>query len=299
VRERPSAALDATRNVASLLREAARRWGADGCDRMGAALSCYGLFSLFPLALLSVTSVGWLLGDDPGRREAILALFDTTGTPALRSLLDDTLVNMQSRHTSGLGTVVGLATLLFGASSAFSELDDALNAIWKVPPTPWSGVRAYVFAQAKGKAVAFALALAMALVLLVSLAASTALAALGTAVNGVLPVAPFWRSAEFVVSLALSTLVLASLFRFVPRARVAWRDVLWSALATAVLSSVLKKLLAYYLVHVASYAAYGVVGAMLGLLLWIYATSLLLYYGAQVTRVYAERYGSLAGPAPT
>ena len=277
------------------MHEAARRWSADRCDRLGAALACYSLFSLFPLALLSVTSLGWLLGDDPGKRAAIVGLFDTTGSPAIRAMLDDTLASMQRHPTArGVGTVVGIATLLFGASGAFSELDDALNGIWRVPAMPWSGVGRYVLARARGKAVAFLLVVAVALVLLVSLVASTVMAALGRAVGGVLPVAAFWQPVELGVSLTLSTLVLALLFRFLPRVAVAWGDVFWGALVTAVLYSVLKKLLAFYLVHIGSYAAYGVAGAMLGLLTWIYATSLLLYFGAELTRVYAERFGSLA-----
>jgi membrane protein len=292
--------LDLSRSVASLLREAGQRWSTDRCDRRGAALSCYAIFSLFPLALLSVTTLGWVLGRDPGKRAAIVALFDTTGAPSLRALLDDTLASMQRHQTArGVGTVVGLATLLLGASGAFSELDDSINGIWRVPPAPWSGVGRYVLGLARGKAIAFLLVGAIALVLLVSLVASTVLAALGRAVGGVLPVAAFWQPVELGVSLVLSTLVLALLFRFLPRATVAWKDVFWGALVTAALFAVLKKLLAYYLVHVASYAAYGVVGAMLGVLTWIYATSLLLYFGAELTRVYAERFGSLAAPAPT
>lgn len=292
--------LRAARSAATLLREAAQRWGADRCDRLGAALSCYALFSLFPLVLLSVTSLGWLLGDDPGRRAAVVALFDTTGAPAVRALLDDTLASMQRNHAArGVGTIVGLATLLFGASGAFSELDDALNGIWRVAPARRSGIGQYLLGLARDRAVAFLLVVAVAVVLLASLITSTMVTALGRAVDGVLPIAWFWRPVELGASLALSTLVLALLFRVLPRAAVAWRDVLGGALVTAVLLAVLKKLLAYYLVHIASYAAYGAAGAMLGLLTWIYSTSLVLYFGAELTRVYAERSGSLAVPAPT
>jgi membrane protein len=184
--------------------------------------------------------------------------------------------------------------LLFGASGTFSELDDALNGIWRVPPVPQKGVGPYLLALARNRLVAFALVAALALVLLVSLVTGTVVAALGRVVNGVVPVASFWGPVELGASIAVSTLVLALLFRVVPRTAVAWRDVFWGALVTAVLLAALKKLLAYYLVHVASYAAYGLAGAMLGLLTWIYATSLILYFGAELTRVYAERCGSLA-----
>jgi membrane protein len=285
--------------MVSLLREAARRWAEDRCDRMGAALSCYALFSLFPLVLLSVTTLGWILGNDPVRRTEIVTFFDATGSPALRTLLDDALANMQTHpRARGVGTVVGLATLLFGASGAFSELDDAVNSIWRVAPTPWTGVRQYVLVRAKHQAVAFLLVAATALVLGASLIVSAVLAALQRSVGTALGGTSFWQPIELGGSLLLSAAVLAVLFRVLPRTAVAWRDVVGGAVVTAALFSVVKKLLSYYLVHVGSYAAYGVAGALLGLLTWIYVTTLLLYFGAELTRVYAERFGSLSVRAP-
>ena len=102
---------------------------------------------------------------------------------------------------------------------------------------------------------------------------------------------------ELIASTAFIAAILVGLFRILPRTNVAWRDVTVGALFTSIVFTLLKKLLAYYLAHLGSYAAYGVVGALLGFLTWIYLTSMLLYFGVELTRVYAERFGSLAGRA--
>jgi membrane protein len=252
---------------------------------MAAALSYYALFSLFPLALLSVTALGFILGGDPGVRERLIGSYDFTSSPELRSLLDDTLAGMQHHQTArGVGLAVGIASLLFGASGVFSELQSALDRIWRAPPTPSTGPLATILDVVQGKAVALLLVLSAAGVLLASLVASTALAAVGQTGQRALPSAPFWQLVELVGSAGFLTLVLTVLFRTLPRVRVRWRDALLGATVAGILISAAKRVLAYYLAHMGSYAAYGVVGSVLGLLLWTYVTSMLLFFGAEVAR---------------
>src|SRR5580704_15575694 len=122
------------RIVGRLLQERATRWVNDRCYRLGASLAYYAIFSLFPLLLLSITVLGYALGEGPATRTALLdAATGVGGSPAVRALLDETLVSMQQHRTArGVGAVVGLATLLFGASGVFSELSTSLNTIWRV-----------------------------------------------------------------------------------------------------------------------------------------------------------------------
>jgi membrane protein len=130
--------------------------------------------------------------------------------------------------------------------------------------------------------------------LLASLVAGTALAALDSETSHVIGGNVLWRVLEIAGSFGLLTMLLAAMYRTLPQMPVRWRDVFGGAVLTAILFVALKSLLAWYLANLGSYAAYGAVGAMLGLLMWIYVASLILFFGAEFTRVYAERFGSVA-----
>jgi membrane protein len=284
-----------------LARDAGIRWVRDACHRLSASLAYAALFSIFPLLLLSVTGIGFLLGDDASARQRILASVAQATLPELHSVLDQTLQSMQTHRTArGLGAIVGTATLLLGASGVFSELEASLNFIWRVKGTQSQDLWSALLKAAKGKAFAFAVVVVAGAVMLVSLVVSTALGALGALASSTvhLPAGgAMWQAADIVSSIALLTLILASIYRWVPQTDVAWRDVIGGAFLAAILFAALKYLLARYLAHLGGYAAYGAVGAVLVLLTWIYLASFVLFYGAEFSRVYAERFGSLA-PAP-
>ncbi len=213
----------------------------------------------------------------------------------MRSLLDDTLTSMQEhRAARGIGAIVGIFTLLFGASGVFSELDTTLNTIWRVPVQEGQTVAKSILVFLKDKTLSFGLVIAAGFLLLASFILSTALAAMGDAARSYLPWGYGWGAVELVASIVFLTGAIAALFRTLPQTSVAWRDVLGGALLASVMLMILRWLLAWYLAHMGSYAAYGAVGAMLGLMLLIYLSSLIVFFGAELTRVYAERYGSLA-----
>ncbi|MGH7439517.1 MAG: YihY/virulence factor BrkB family protein [Polyangiaceae bacterium] len=277
----------------SLTKQAALRWVDDECYRLGAALAYYGLYSLFPLLLLSVAGLGFLLGHGDLQRERLVEALPVQ-TPEARAVLEQTLVSLQSHSTArGWGTVAGVLTLVFGASGVFSELESSLDRIWRFKPQENRSVWPTVLSAAKAKALSFAAVLAAAIVVLASLVLSTVLAAIGHDIRGAFTIV--WRVVEILVSVTFVTLLVAAIFRLVPHVRSRWRDVLGGALFAAVLLGVLKAGFAWYLAHLGDYAAYGVVGAVLGLLTWIYAASLVLFFGAEFARAYAERYGALAG----
>jgi membrane protein len=292
----PTRGVSVWRRALAVFKEAGVRWSDDSCDRMSASLAYYAIFSLFPLLLLAVTILGFFLGTDPASREKLLDSLSNVLSPEFRSLLDETLTSMQSHQTArGVGAVVGVATLLFGASGVFAELNTSLNTIWRVKAASAEGFGASVRRILRGKAISFGIVVGAGAALLLSLIVSTALGAFSDAAQHVVPITFVWREVDAGVSLVLTTLLLAVVFRTLPRTAVAWRDVLGGAFLTAFLFSILKHILAWYLGHIGSYAAYGAVGALLGLLTWIYLVGLLVFYGAELTRVYAEREGSLVG----
>jgi membrane protein len=282
------------------LREAFSRWIDDDCLRLAASLSYYAIFSIFPLLLLLATAIGHALGDgSASRRDLLDWLTGQTGSPAVRTLLDETLSNLQSQRTArGIGALVGLVALLFGASGVFSELDSALNTIWRVQDPPSPTVGRQVLTLVARKSWSFLLVMVASVLVLASWLGSLATAGMSEAMREVLPrplrMAFGW--VDLAVSAFVLTAVLAATYRTLPRTRVAWRDVLPGALFAAVLLTALKRLLAFYVAHLSGYAAYGALGAILGLMTLIYVSSLVMFFGAELTRVYAERFGSLVDP---
>jgi membrane protein len=285
-------------DLAVVARDAGSRWVDDACYRMGASLAFYAAFSIFPLALLAVTGIGFLLGNDDSVREKVLGWFAGASTLEVRGLLDQTLQSMQSHRTArGIGGAIGMVTLVFGASGVFSELQNALDVVWRVKATPSGGFWSAVTEAVKAKALSFGVVLATAIALLGSLLVTTALGAFGEATSRWVGARWPWLAAEAGASFGLLAVLLATTYRMIPHARVWWRDVFGAAVVTSLLFTGLKSLLAWYLAGLGSYAAYGAVGAVLGLLTWIYIAALVLLYGAEFSRVYAERRGSIASAA--
>lgn len=282
-----------------LLRDAASRWSDDQCYRFGASLSYYAVFSIFPLLLLCTTAVGFMMGHDATLRDRLLGYLEKSSPSELRPLLEETLTSMQT-HTRerGIGAVVGVVTLMFGASGVFSELGATLNIVWRVPGPKTRSFRGLAIEVVKDKALAFLVVLAAALTAFCSLLASAAVRGVDGTATPAVSSPGLWLLVETVVSFALLTPLFGAMFKLIPRATVAWRDVLGGAAMAAALFTGLKHLLTWYLGHVGSYAAYGAVGGILGLLTWIYVASLILFFGAEFTRVYAERYGSLLVASP-
>jgi membrane protein len=286
--------LRVVKDIAALTKDAGSRWADDACYRLGASLAYYTLFSIFPLLLLSVTAIGFFLGGDDAVRQNLLNNIGSP-SPEFRTLLDQTLQSMQTHRTArGVGAVIGFLALLIGASGAFSELESSFDFIWRVESKETKGIWATILGAVKSKALSFAVVIGAAIALLGSLAISTGLEAVGSAAADKGAAKTMWWLFEVGASFVFLTGLFAAVYRIVPQMDVKWRDVLGGALVTSLLFAVLKGLLAWYLAHIGSYAAYGAVGGVLGLLTWIYVASVIVLYGAEFCHVYAERFGSLA-----
>jgi len=273
-----------------LLKQTVREWNDDNCLRLGASLSYYTLFSLFPLILVILAIIRVLLVNSDAARDAILTgLSSVTG--GFRDEFVATLnAAIQSRRASG---IIGVATLLLGASWVFGELVSAFNIIWDVEAPSSGGPLAFV----KSTFFSFALLLAAAFLLLVSMVISAALAALSSYTDR-LPGGVVVRAVvHWGITLSVLTLVFALLFKYVPRTYVAWRDVWLGALLTAVSWSVLQFVISYY-ITLSSYKNYGAVGSILALVAWVYLSSQVLFFGGEFTSVYARTYGSRSGGQP-
>jgi len=290
--------LNLKRDLLPLLKETVDDFQNDEAGQLGAALAYYAMFSIFPLLLLLIAGLGFVLRYWDAAidvQQQILAAVGRNLSPQLSTTIADILGGVKSQ--AGGATVIGLITLLIGASGAFQQLDYSFNKIWKVPkPTEPVGWVNTVLNTVRNKLFSFGMVLAVGFLLLVSMALSGASQAL---LQGFQDLPLIGGMAGFalglILSLLLNTLVFALLYKFLPDTVVYWRDVWLGAVATALVWELGKYLLGWYVAQSGkTYSAYGAVGTVLVLMVWIYFSSQILFLGAEFTEAYSRLYGSRA-----
>jgi len=187
--------------------------------------------------------------------------------------------------------------LLFGALGVFGELQNSLNTIWEVKPKPARGFLDGIKRFIVDRLLSFTLVLGIGFLLLASLVVSAALSALGEYIGARWPPADFWLELiNFVISFAVVTLLFAMIFKFLPEVDIAWKDVWLGAMVTSALFSLGKFLIGFYLGRSEVGNTFGAAGSLAILLIWIYYSAQILFFGAEFTQVYANRYGSKIVP---
>ena len=273
---------------------AVQDWWQDNCLRLAASLAYYTALSLAPLVLLLVGVVGLVLDRQQVAHQLTAQLESLMGTAGRE------LVTSNSRRDEpaggALATIIGLATLLIGATAVFGELQATMNLIWEVQPAPTSGVWAGIWAWLRERIFSLALVFALAFLLLVSLVISAALASAAALFQGP-EQALLSRVLELAVSLLVLTFVFALFFKYVPDAEIGWRDVWLGGLLTAVLFTLGKTAIGVYLGQASVGSAYGAAGSMVVLLVWVYYSALILFFGAEFTQAWATRHGEVT-PQP-
>ncbi|MDP9000095.1 MAG: YihY/virulence factor BrkB family protein [Myxococcota bacterium] len=277
----------------SLVKETATDWNDHNAARLAAALACYTLLSIAPLVVLSVAVAGLAFGDQAARGEISAQIGAVVGADAAHAV-EAIVVNAKTPSSGIIGTVFGIVVLLFGASGVFGELESALNTIWGVAPKPGRGWKGLVM----DRFFSFTMVIAVAFLLLVSLVMSAALAATGKFFSSSLPGGDaLWQVVNFIVALGITTLLFGIVFKYVPAAKIDWRDVWLGAVVTAVLFGVGKLLLGLYIGRSSITSAYGAAGSLVALVIWVYYTSQIVFMGAEFTQVHARRSGRRVQPA--
>jgi membrane protein len=273
-----------------LFKQAFIEFGEDKAQRLGAALAYYTIFSIAPLLLIAIAIAGMVFGREAAQGEIFAQLRSVLGPAAAETVQE--MVQGAAKPKSGtIITVVGIATLLFGAAGVFGQLKDALNTIWNVEPEPQSGIMALI----KDRFLSFAMVLGTGFLLLVSLVFDSVIAAAGHFLGDRLPGGEvLWQGVQLVVSLGMVTVLFAMIFRFLPDVHPQWGDVWLGAAFTALLFVIGKFALGLYLGKSAIGSSYGAAGSLVVLLLWVYYSAQILFFGAEITQVYARR-----GEAPT
>jgi membrane protein len=284
--------------LGSVIWGAMRGWSDHQAASRGAALSFYTLLSLAPILVLVLSIAGLFFGAEAARGELfaqISGLIGETGATAVQGVLAAT------QRTEGglLATLAALGMLIVGATTVFAELKSSLDAIWEAREKTVSGIWAFL----RKRVLSFGVVLVLAFLLLVSLAVNAGLALMQHYWSQLWTESSFGLAAEIfstVFSFATVTLLFAVIFRLLPPVRVTWRDVLPGAIITTVLFQVGKRLIGLYLGNSAVTSSYGAAGSVVALMMWVYYSAQIFFFGAELTRQYALKFGSLRDqPAPT
>jgi membrane protein len=272
-----------------LARDAFFQWIDDNPFQMSAALAYYTLFSMAPLVLIAIAVAGLVFGREASQNQIVGVIEDLVGFQSARAI-QAMIESAGQRPDSGFfATAAGMILLLLGAAGVVGQLQDSLNAIWRVSSKTGRGIMGFV----QDRLVSYSMVLGVGFLLVVSLVVSAVLTAISGIVGAYLSIdAATAYILDFVASFAIITLLFAVIYKFVPAVRVAWRDVWLGAAATSLLFSAGKFLIGFYLGHSTVTSIYGAAGSLVTLLLWVYYSSLMFFFGAELTQVYATRYGS-------
>ena len=289
-----SQSVDDSPSVWRLIKATCIEWFEDDTFRLAASLAFYTIFSLAPVLLIATGVAGVFLARETAAERILAevqALVGPEGAQAIRPVLE---------ASTGFGKgawaiATGLVTFLLGATAVFAELQAALNKIWDVKADPKRGViLKLIFDRLRS----FTIALGVGFLLLVSLVVSAALTALEQYLNNWMPGIPaLWQALNIVTSLLLAAVLFAMIYKYLPDAKIAWSDVWIGAGVTAALFTVGKHVISLYLGQTAVASAFGAAGSFAVLLIWIYYSALISFFGAEFTQVYARLYGSKIRPS--
>jgi membrane protein len=273
------------RLLGRLLIDAAWQWSDDNAPRMGAALAYYTIFSIAPLLVIATAVAGLIFGHQAVEGQISEQIRYVVGAEG-GEIIQTMVASAGNRKSGILATVIGSVVLLFGALGLFSELQAAMNTIWKSPAKPMGGI----FGFLKSRLPSFLMMLGSVLLIFVSVVFSAILA--GTeALPGGPGVASLAQGAHALATFIIVTLLFAMIYRLVPNVRISWGDVGLGAVITALLFTVGKWLIGLYLGRASVASAYGAAGSLAVLLIWVYYSAQIFLFGAEFTRAYAQRQG--------
>jgi membrane protein len=289
---------------AKLIGRTLLKWQQDECLEMGAALAYYGVFSLFPMILVVLSVVGFLIGPNSVAFNTVLTFAREALPPDAFPIVQTTLIQFHTGSTSA--SIIGFGILLFTASGFFGALSRSFDKIWRVPLDHRfaSGVGAMALNFIWRRFLAFLLVIGSAGLVFVSLLSSIAIDALLKFLerfNTLVAIETLARVQllpllQLGVSLVILILVVMVLYKVLPRTRVAWGDIWLGALFTAILWVILQQLISNSVISLGSrFHSYGVVSGFMVLMLWIYLTSQIFFLGGELTYVYAHLFGSRRG----
>ncbi len=283
------------RSLKTLL-DAAKNWNRDNVVQYAAAVSFYTLFSIAPITIIAVTVAGVFFGRETATRELEKQMASLVG-PASAEMVRSAAQATESTQTSTWSTIAGVGLMLFGATTVFGQLQASFNRIWHVQTKP---SRSGWFRLVVQRLLSLTMVVTLGFLLLVSLVVSTAIATLAEHYGNAVFASPHViKAVDLTVGLGIVTLLFGLLFRVLPDVHLRWRDIWLGAVLTAVLFTIGRFLIALYLGHSTVASIYGTAGSLVALLIWVYYSCAILFFGVEFIRAYRESQGLATEPKET
>lgn len=282
-------------NYFKLLKAAGEDFMNDQGLKLSAALSYYTIFSLAPMLLVMISVLSIFFGRDAIQGEVFGQIRGLVGNDAAMQL-QEILKNAELSNKSGLAAAIGIGTLLLGATGVFAEIQSSINYIWSIEARPEKGWLRYL----KTRLISFSLILALGFLLIVTLGVNAVVDLLSSQLEVYFSEASvvFFYIVNLGIALVLITTLFAVIFKILPDGQLRWKECFVGAAFTAILFGIGKFLISYYIGQSDLGATYGASASIIILLSWVYYSSIILYFGAEFTKIYANSDGIRIIPAP-
>ncbi len=281
--------------IGVLLKDALSEWWEHNPTQLAAALAYYTVFSLTPLLTIAIAIAALVFGQDAAQNQIVGGLAELIGEASAKAIQDTLRAASMNKQTGSLAAMAGTVVLLLGAAGVVGQLQQSLNFIWEVKVRSSTGWRMLL----RDRLFSFALVLAIGFLLLVSLLVTTLVSALTTYFSGFFRgSSTLWQAIDAAVSFGFVTVLFAMIYKILPDVQLTWRDVAIGAIITSLLFTLGKFLIGFYLGHATIASTYGAAGSFVTLLVWVYYSALIFFYGAEITHVYSTRYGTGVVPTP-
>jgi membrane protein len=281
------------KDALGLLKDTVSGWSSDNATRLSAALSYYAIFSIAPILIIVIAIVGLIFGHEAAQGQIAGQLQNWVGGNTASAVQSWVEAAGRSKSSGIWATIIGFAVLLLGATTFFGELKSALNTIWGVTASPGHAISAIV----RDRILSFSMVLSIGFLLLVSLIISALLVGLSGWLATLISLPPaLWRVLDLLLSLTITTTLFALLFKILPNVILRWKDVIPGAALTALLFTLGKFAIAWYLGTSSAGSSFGAAGSVIIILLWVYYATCILFLGAEFTKVYRHRYGGPVQP---
>lgn len=277
----------------NVLKDSFTGFGNDNVTKLSGSLAYYTVFSMGPLLVVIISLCGIFLGHDAAQGKIYAQLASFVG-PDTAAQLQEIIKNAFIGGKSNIAAVVGIVTLLLGATSVFGDIQDSINKIWGLKAKPKKGW----LKMLRNRFLSFSVIASLGFLLLVSLGVSAIIEALMHSFQvrfpGVAVVVVY--IINLLLTLSITTLIFGVIFKVLPDARIKWKDVIAGAITTAILFMLGKFGISFYISKANVGSTYGTAGSLVILLLWVYYSAIILYFGAEFTKAYAVKYGSSIHP---
>lgn len=281
------------KGIWEVLKNSFKGFGDDKITKMSSSLAYYTIFSMAPLLIIIISLSGIFLGQDAAEGKVYAQLTAFVGANTA-SQLQEMIRNASLSGKSVTAAIIGIATLIIGATTVFAQIQDSINFIWGLKPKPKRGWLKFL----KNRFLSFSVIIGLGFLLLVSLSISALIDAFSNSLQVYFPkvTVVIFYIINLIITLAITTLIFGAIFKVLPDAKIKWKDVLVGSVVTAILFMLGKFGISFYIGQSQVGSTYGAAGSLVVLLLWVYFSAIILYFGAEFTKAFAVKYGSQIHP---